>query len=305
MEGNALIIAVKAEDLLRITRVHNTVYAGLRLSIRPYHENLSIRHKSGVGSDNNNGPRISIGPIFSSNKDSPPRLSSDEHANIPMPADTDTSLLASHSLAASSGLDGGGMRILPGLDALAAATAAEAAAVAAAAATELSLPLQQNLMIQSQEMRNDDDVFSTTTRSEEPSTMTKEKKKEKEIEIEFSNITGLPPQVSHLCLSQADWKLELALEAITFASEEFAIPNDLLLTNSILCLDYNLWNKDVAEVCLQTVVKELSDKTGLTMDSAIECLDKNGWKIDQAIHSFEDLRVSTKNFSLYFFLSFL
>lgn len=217
------------------------------------------------------GPLISLGPTSNANS---PRLGSDEHATGSQPADV--TLLASHPRLASPTPDAR-MRILPGLDALASATAT-------------------NDLLQQE--------FLPPINEEMPNTSTEELPmiKKQEIEMQLSNITGIALWVSNLCLSQADWNLDLAVEAVTFA-QEFATLHSLGLQASILCLDYNLWNSDIATIFVRTAVQEVSDRTDMTMDWAIQCLEGNGWKVDEAIASYEDVKVN-KLFSLFYYFWF-
>lgn len=158
------------------------------------------------------------------------------------------------------------MKILPGLDLLAAATASN----------EL---LQQDPKLQAkEEMPNISASKITLT-------------KEDEIAIQFSETNDISLSISYLCLSQSDWDLELATEAIAFAAE-FARLKGLELQASILCLDYNLWDMDNAILFVKTVVQEVSDKTGMTLDWAMECLASNEWTVNKAVEAFEDVKVN-------------
>lgn len=123
--------------------------------------------------------------------------------------------------------------------------------------------------------------------------------KEEEIVIQLSEIAGISLPISHLCLSQSDWDLELALEAVNFATE-FASPNDLTLQTSILCLDYNLWDMETATLFVKSVAQGLSDKTGMTMNWSIDCLAANGWTAKEAMEAFEEAKVMSSFFSFFY-----
>lgn len=200
-----------------------------------------------------------------------PQLASDESAGKFQPADI--TLLASHFL--ESPRPEADM-ILPGLNFLAAVAAS-------------NKPLQQDPKLYAMEETTDISTSKTT------------ETKEEEIVIKLSETAGISLSISHLCLSQSEWDLELALEAVNFAAE-FASTNDLELQASILCLDYKLWDMDSAALFVRTVGQEVSDKTGMTIDWAMECLASNGWTVKRAVKAFEDVKVM--NYSFHFITSF-
>lgn len=178
-------------------------------------------------------------------------------------------LLASHFLESSKTEAD---MILPGLNFLAAVAAS-------------NKPLQQHPKLYDMEEMTDISTSKTET-------------KEEEIVIKLSETAGISLSISHLCLSQSDWDLELALEAVKFAAE-FASVNDLELQVSILCLDYKLWDMDSTALFVRTVGQEVSDKTDMTMDWAMECLASNGWTAKKAVKAFEDVKVMNYFFSFF------
>lgn len=247
-------------------RLNGVLYAGMRLVIRPYHAKNSIG-ESHVRSDEGTGASRTdtSGPLSDA---ASPRFSSDESADRYHSAD----------ITEYTKPDDMNVKFLPGLDFLAAATASNKS-------------LQEDLKPEAKEER-------PNILTPKP-TMTRED----EMVIQFSETNAISLEVSHRCLSQSDFNLELAHEAVAFASE-FARLNDLVLQSSIICLEENLWNMDNATLFIQTVVQEVSDKTGMTMDWALECLAANGWTANEAVESFEELKVN-KVLLLFLFFIFI
>lgn len=236
----------------------------MRLVIRPYHAKNSIG-ESHVRSDEGTGASRTdtSGPLSDA---ASPRFSSDESADRYHSAD----------ITEYTKPDDMNVKFLPGLDFLAAATASNKS-------------LQEDLKPEAkEEMPNILTPKPTMTR-------------EDEMVIQFSETNAISLEVSYRCLSQSDFNLELAHEAVAFASE-FARLNDLVLQSSIICLEENLWNMDNATLFIQTVGQEVSDKTGMTIDWALECLAANGWTANEAVESFEDLKVNKVLLSFFFFL---
>lgn len=240
------------------------------MAIRPYRVKKSI-HESHVCSAKGTSVSQTETSIQIPTADSP-RLASDQSADRSQHADT--TLLASQSLENTRPeVD---MNILPGLNFLAAASVS-------------NTPLQKDPKLQAIEEMTDVPISNPT------------KTKEEEIAIQLSETTGISLSISHLCLSQSDWDLELAREAIHFAAE-FASLNGLALQASILCLDYSLWDMDNATLFLSTVVRKVSDKTGMNMEWTIECLAANEWTAKVAIETFEDVKVMNFFHPRYFIL---
>lgn len=259
-----MIVAVKVEDLLSIMRVNGVTYAGIPLSIQPYHI-----HKSNAGGHvcrPAKGLGVSLtetsGPISTTSSKSTDRSQLN-----------DTTLLASRSLGSSK--PDMAINILPGLNLLEAEVAA----------------------MPNETLQQDPKPYAAMEETSKPIMSTEGK-----LVYQLYEATGISLSIAQLCLSQSNWNLELALEAVNFAIE-FARPNGLELQASILYFDHNLWDMDVAALFIDNVAEEVSDKTGMTIDLAMECLAYNGWTVKRALEAFGKAKVNKSFifFSYYYF----